>query len=168
MTDLAVPPQYSHMAKAACLLLIHPEGDKIAVCSRRNSDIYGLPGGKMDPGETMVQTAVRETHEEIGVLVDVSKLERLFADAIPGERDFWVESFIAVSPTEQLQQMEPGISVQWTTWEQFLQHNAFKEYNDNVHRAYQSWVECRNLGKTYVMGQNHLQNVDSATEFSCG
>ena len=32
----------------------------------------------------MVQTAVRETHEEIGVLVDVSKLERLFADAIPG------------------------------------------------------------------------------------
>ena len=159
--DLPVPPQYSHMAKAACLLLLHPHDNRIAVCSRRNSDSYGLPGGKMDPGETMAQTAVRETHEEIGVLVDTANVERLFADAIPGDRDFWVESFIAVSPTDQLQQMESDITVQWTTWERFLQHNAFKEYNAGVYQAYQSWLACQNLGKTYTLNTTHLNSSSS-------
>ena len=94
------------MAKAACLVLLHPNQPLFAVCSRRGSTIDGFPGGKQDPGETLAQAAARETAEEIGVHVDASKLELLFADAIPGKKDFWVETFIAVSPTTELKQME--------------------------------------------------------------
>lgn len=146
--DLPVPSQFSHMAKAACLLLLHPDGSSFAVCSRRNSTVYGLPGGKMDPGETMAQTAVRETAEEIGVLVDVSKIELLFADAIPGDKDFWVETFIAVSPTSELKEMESGITVKWITWPSFLQNNAFEKYNQGVHEAFQEWVTKQDYGDT--------------------
>lgn len=164
-TDLPVPPQFAHMAKAACLVLLHPYEAKFAVCSRRDSDIYGLPGGKMDPGETMAETAVRETKEEVGVLADIAKAEQLFADAIPGEKDFWVETYIAVSPTTELVQMEPGITVKWTTWEHFLQRNAFKDYNDGVLRAYHEWLECRQQGKAYTMDTSHLQTPSATPEF---
>lgn len=156
-TDLPVPTQFAHMAKAACLVLLHPTENLIAVASRRGSTVDGLPGGKMDPGETMAQTAVRETGEEVGVWVkDVDSLELLFADAIPGERDFWVESFVAVSHTAELKQMEPGITVKWTTWDAFLQNNAFKEYNIGVHNAFLAWAHCRQNNVPFVPDHSHL------------
>ena len=136
------------MAKAACLVLIHPDDPRcIAVCSRRHSKAMGLPGGKMDPGETMLETSVRETAEEIGVHVDPATVMPLFRDVVPGERDFWVETFVAVSPTEQLQQMEKDISVQWVTWVDFLQNeNAFKDYNRGVESAFRAWVLAKDWG----------------------
>lgn len=141
--DMTIPPQFANLAKAACLVLVHPTDNTIAVCSRRNSTVYGLPGGKMDPGETMAQTAARETGEEIGVWTDPARLESLFADAIPGDRDFWVETFVTVSPTDDIKQMEADITVKWTTWDAFLQNNAFKAYNDDVYAAYQKWDLAR-------------------------
>ena len=156
-TDLPVPPQFAHMAKAACLLLMHPTDPELfAVCSRRNSTVHNFPGGKQDPGEIMAQTASRETQEEIGVLTDPKDLEFLFADAIPGDTDYWVECFVAKSPTDVLAQMEPGITVHWTNWAAFTKNNAFKGYNDAIHLAHQTWKECQRLGVPYAADLSHL------------
>ena len=114
----------------------------------------------------MAQAAVRETAEEIGVRVNVSKLELLFADAIPGKKDFWVETFIAGSPTEDLRQMEPDITVKWSDWESFAQNNAFKEYNEGVYHAWQHWSQCQKLGTKYVFDATHQS--DYAAENSPG
>ena len=46
----------------ACLLLTR-RSDKL----RRHSGQMALPGGRMDPGETTVQTALRELEEELGL-----------------------------------------------------------------------------------------------------
>ena len=135
------------------------------MCSRRNSTVHNFPGGKQDPGETLEQAAARETAEEIGVHVDASKLELLFADAIPGKKDFWVETFIAVSPTTELKQMEDDITVKWTNWTAFNKNNAFKQYNDGVYSAWQEWFECRQLDKPYTMGTYHLKTTSPAPEF---
>lgn len=35
---------------------------------------YGLPGGHVDPGETIVQAAIREIEEEVGVYVTAENL----------------------------------------------------------------------------------------------
>ena len=164
-TDLPVPPQFAHMAKAACLVLLHPNQPLFAVCSRRGSTIDGFPGGKQDPGEKIKKEKARENAEEIGVHVDASKLELLFADAIPGKKDFWVETFIAVSPTTELKQMEDDITVKWTNWTAFNKNNAFKQYNDGVYSAWQEWFECRQLDKPYTMGTYHLKTTSPAPEF---
>lgn len=42
----------------------------LLISSRRDLNRLTLPGGKIDPGETPLQTAVRETQEESGVLTD--------------------------------------------------------------------------------------------------
>jgi 8-oxo-dGTP diphosphatase len=36
---------------------------------------YGLPGGHLEPGESVRQTAIRECREEIGIDIDESDLE---------------------------------------------------------------------------------------------
>jgi 8-oxo-dGTP pyrophosphatase MutT (NUDIX family) len=43
------------------LLLYRPE------TMRSHAGHIALPGGKVDPGETMAQTALREAHEELGI-----------------------------------------------------------------------------------------------------
>jgi 8-oxo-dGTP pyrophosphatase MutT (NUDIX family) len=62
--------------KAACTLVVNPKTRKILATSRKNnhSDL-GLPGGKVDIGETSFQAAVRELWEETGyVISDLSGL----------------------------------------------------------------------------------------------
>lgn len=104
----------------------------------------------------MVQTASRETHEEIGVQVDPNELQFLFADAIPGERDHWVECFIATSYTDLLVQMEKGITVKWTNWSAFSKNNAFKDYNAAIYRAHQEWTKCQRTNTIYKADLTHL------------
>lgn len=60
--------------KAAVALAIvpTPEGDGLVLTERtpkmrHHAGQYALPGGLSDPGEDSVSTALRETHEEIGV-----------------------------------------------------------------------------------------------------
>ena len=59
---------------AAALLLVYPgeDGPAIPLTVRgsglaRHAGQISLPGGASDPGETLAQTALRESHEEIGV-----------------------------------------------------------------------------------------------------
>ncbi|MGI8336772.1 NUDIX hydrolase [Actinomadura scrupuli] len=57
----------------------------------RNAGQWGLPGGRLDDGETPEQTALRELHEEIGLRVDP-------ADVLGRLDDFPAASGFAISP----------------------------------------------------------------------
>lgn len=61
-----------HMAKLACYMLVFVDG-KILLMKRQNSGcddgMYGLPSGHIEEGEDPLEGAVRETLEEIGILV---------------------------------------------------------------------------------------------------
>jgi 8-oxo-dGTP diphosphatase len=39
-----------------------------------NTDVYNLPGGNVDKGETLTQTVVRELREELGIEVEVGNM----------------------------------------------------------------------------------------------
>jgi 8-oxo-dGTP pyrophosphatase MutT (NUDIX family) len=45
------------------------EDGKILSTRSRGKDVYYLPGGKREPGETDVQTLVREIEEELDVVI---------------------------------------------------------------------------------------------------
>ena len=61
-----------HMAKLACYMLVFVDG-KILLMKRQNSGcddgMYSLPSGHIEEGEDPLEGAVRETLEEIGILV---------------------------------------------------------------------------------------------------
>jgi len=54
--------------------LIFNEKGEILLAHRTDMDRWNFPGGGMEPGETPVQTTIREAKEEIGVDVEIVKL----------------------------------------------------------------------------------------------
>ena len=54
--------------------VISDEQDRILLIKRRDNDLWALPGGGMDLGESIVETAVREVKEETGLDVEVTGL----------------------------------------------------------------------------------------------
>jgi len=53
--------------RAACCLIIRPDGKILAVSRRDDPTAMGLPGGKVDPGESTMDAAARELQEETGL-----------------------------------------------------------------------------------------------------
>ena len=54
---------------AACVLIVSSAGQVLAVSRRDDPTDFGLPGGKIDPGEDAETAARRELQEETGLTV---------------------------------------------------------------------------------------------------
>lgn len=65
-------------------VVIRGPGDTILLERRRDCGWWGLPGGKVEPGESLVDAAVREVREETGLAVEVTHLIGTYSD--PGGR----------------------------------------------------------------------------------
>lgn len=70
----ADPGGLRHAAVAITIVDGDPAGEPAFLLTRRTPKLrahggqWALPGGRVDPGETIEQTALRELHEELGVL----------------------------------------------------------------------------------------------------
>jgi 8-oxo-dGTP pyrophosphatase MutT (NUDIX family) len=78
---------YFHDAEAPRAAVVVPSvfvavtaGDYVLLVRRCDSGAWELPGGRVDVGETALETAVRETFEEAGVHVRITGLVGLFTD----------------------------------------------------------------------------------------
>jgi ADP-ribose pyrophosphatase YjhB (NUDIX family) len=47
---------------------------KVLLTKRRDFEVWCLPGGEVDPGESLAQAAVREAREEVGLEVQLERL----------------------------------------------------------------------------------------------
>lgn len=55
-------------------VVIREPGETILLEKRRDCGWWGLPGGRVEPGESLVVAAVREVLEETGLAVEVTHL----------------------------------------------------------------------------------------------
>lgn len=61
-------------AEASCVFVTREDGHVLATTRRGTTNRWGLPGGRVDPGETPVMAAIRETREETGFEIVVDEV----------------------------------------------------------------------------------------------
>ncbi|MEA9985810.1 NUDIX hydrolase [Subtercola sp. RTI3] len=106
-----------YAAGAVCWRL---DGDKVRVLvihREQRADI-SLPKGKVEPGETLPETAVRETLEETGLAIDLGVPLGLTSYTMPNNRDKVVYYWAAEVTTAALSSstFEPGEEVAGCEW----------------------------------------------------
>lgn len=63
--DDATAPAANSLVPAASAVVVDAQG-RLLLHRRRDNDLWALPGGAMEAGESIADTAVREVHEETG------------------------------------------------------------------------------------------------------
>jgi ADP-ribose pyrophosphatase YjhB (NUDIX family) len=53
--------------------------DEVLLIQREDFEVWGLPGGEVDDGESLAQAAVREAHEETGFEVALTRLVGVYS-----------------------------------------------------------------------------------------
>jgi 8-oxo-dGTP pyrophosphatase MutT (NUDIX family) len=64
----------------AVTAFIQDAAGRLLMIRRTDNDLYAIPGGAQEVGETIAQTAVREVREETGITVDVTGLIGVYSD----------------------------------------------------------------------------------------
>jgi 8-oxo-dGTP pyrophosphatase MutT (NUDIX family) len=72
-------PKANSVVPSANVIVSDDEG-RILLIRRTDNDNYSLPGGSLDLGESIAQTAVRETEEETGIRCEVTGLVGIYTN----------------------------------------------------------------------------------------
>ena len=99
------------------------EGDRLVLVKRANPPIQGhwsIPGGVLEVGETVSEAAIREAHEETGLIVEPGELlgvyDRILRD--PGHRvqyHYVLIDFLCRPKGGQLLAASDAAEVRWFT-----------------------------------------------------
>lgn len=72
-------PKANSIAVAVSAFVQDDEG-RILMIRRTDNNLYSIPGGMVEPGESLTQAAVREVKEETGVDVEIITLIGLYSN----------------------------------------------------------------------------------------
>lgn len=108
--------------RAATVLCIADDGKVLAVSRRDDPTAFGLPGGKVDPGETEIEAAARELEEETGLTA--TDLKPVFTRE---EGDGFTTTTFVGKVSGQIKTDEEGV-VRWVDPE-ILFNGPFGPYN---------------------------------------
>ena len=111
---------------AAVALIFNKDKTKLLGVSRKdNHKLFGLPGGKVDVGESMSEGVIREVKEETGLSVKSSAPIFLREDG-----EFVAAVYLVTKYEGEVSTKESGV-VAWITFED-LKQGAFSEYNTKL------------------------------------
>ncbi len=130
----------------AVTAFIECDGAVLAVSRRNKPTDIGLPGGKVEPGETLEEALMRELKEEVGITPTVFRevYDRPDHKNGSGETGWNVCRCFYVSEYEGIPiPMEEGIHVFWVKPETLADpSNTFGEYNSDLLKQLE--FDCEN------------------------
>ena len=72
-------PKANSIAVAVSAFIQDDQG-RILMIRRTDNDLYSIPGGQLELGETLAEAAVREVHEETGIECEVTSVIGLYSN----------------------------------------------------------------------------------------
>lgn len=92
--------------------------EKVLLTKRTDNGLWCLPGGGVDPGESVEETVIREVREETGLTVRVLRLIGVYSDpnwlVVYNERD--AAQIVALNFEVVITVGEPGLSNETSDW----------------------------------------------------
>jgi len=76
--DPAAPRANSIVVAASAF--VQDDAGRVLMIQRSDNGLWAIPGGAQDLGESIVDAAVREVHEETGLLIEVVGLVGIYSD----------------------------------------------------------------------------------------
>ena len=101
-------------------IVVVSKGNKILLGKRKNSykaGFYGIPGGRVNEPEKLVDTAKRELFEETGIKVDDLEYIGVIRDQHKGYT-FTHFAFLCKNPSEEPKNLEPNKCEGWKWFHQ--------------------------------------------------
>lgn len=129
--------------REAAVMLVIKNGLILAISRRDNPNIFGLPGGKVDPGETHMEAAIREAQEETNIVVTACTkiFERVEEPITPDGLPFYTYCFYALDWEGTPKNSEEGL-VDWLFESELTRtlseggKGAFADYNKQTLAAF--------------------------------
>ena len=117
-----------NMKQAVCALIV--ENGKILCVSRKDDHTdFGLPGGKVDAGESLVDAVRREVLEETGRTINWISPKIFYKQ----NGDYSVTTFYVIvgNDVQELDPSETGL-VKWSDANGLLEGSSYKDYNTEM------------------------------------
>jgi 8-oxo-dGTP pyrophosphatase MutT (NUDIX family) len=77
--DDPAAPKANSVVPSANVIVVNDQGE-ILMIRRTDNGNWAVPGGGMDPGESLTGTAIRETQEETGITCEITGLVGIYTN----------------------------------------------------------------------------------------
>mgnify|MGYP001097628659 CR=1 FL=1 len=122
--------------KAVCILLINKDGEVLAISRGEDTTQWGLPGGKVELGESLANAVIRETWEETGY--EIADPVPVYTGHSPGKVDYMTTTFTATvaRAAKGAPQSDPFEGhLKWVMPDALVHSSPFGEYNARLFSA---------------------------------
>src|SRR5512141_1771740 len=72
--------QEGELRVGSCAVIFDENREKVLLTKRSDNGLWCLPGGKMEPGETIEECCAREVFEETGLVIETSRLIAVYSN----------------------------------------------------------------------------------------
>lgn len=113
--------------RLGCSAVIFDEArEKVLLTKRADNGLWCLPGGGVDPGESVEEAIIREIQEETGLTIRVVRLVGVYSDpdwlvVYPDDNTVQI---VALSFEAEITAGEPGLSDETSDWSYFSLEEA--------------------------------------------
>lgn len=87
MSHIAYPPPGTSINKqvTGAAAIVTDDRNRVLLQRREDNGYWGLPGGGVDPGETVSAACIREVKEETNLEVEILRLHGVYSDPAIGQ-----------------------------------------------------------------------------------